>query len=85
MPKFRKKPVKQKKFPLELVLDKIWEDLHSFNAYAGGAYLRDEIADMNFWRGQYIALERLRKFVADLVLLEKPDVEIQKKTRHRGC
>jgi hypothetical protein len=76
MVKYRKKPVekkKAKKSPLEKVLEFIYKDLHRFDAYAGGAYLRGNIADMHLWKGQYIALERLRKYVADLIIQESID------------
>jgi hypothetical protein len=76
MTKHRKKHAKKKKAEkssAEKILDFIWKDLHLFNTYAGTAYLRDEVAEMNFWKGQYIALERLRKYVADLVIQESTD------------
>jgi len=46
----------------------IIQQVMDFQNYAGGAFLTDDIKDMRFWKGQYVALEILRKKIAEKAL-----------------
>lgn len=52
-----------KEIELRLIKEQI-----DIRPYAGNAFFEDDEKEMKFWKGQYIALERMRKWVAEKYL-----------------
>ena len=67
---------------LEEILLEIAGEMIQIAPYAGNALFSGDEAEIKFWKGQYLALERIRKFVEEkhLVRLVKEDEEEEKKT-----
>ena len=56
---------------LEEIIDKLDKEIYQIRPYAGAAFLSGDEEEMKFWKGQYVGLERIRKFVKEkrLVML----------------
>lgn len=50
---------------LNKILGKLAKELLQIRPYAGASFLENDKSMMEFWKGQYIALERIRKFVEE--------------------
>ena len=50
---------------VEEILSKLAKEIHQIRPYAGAAFLTDDKSEMKFWKGQYTALEGIRKFVEE--------------------
>jgi len=55
----------------------IFQEINDFTSYAGTAFLEDDEEMKNIFKGQYLALMRLQKWVSEkrLQLIQKEDTE----------
>lgn len=50
---------------IEEIMNMLAKEILQIRPYAGAAFLEDDEPEMNLWKGQYLAFERIRKFVEE--------------------
>jgi len=47
------------------IMSMLAKEIHQIRPYAGAAFLSDDKPESSFWKGQYVAYERIRKFIEE--------------------